>query len=102
MENPKDVVRKLNLYILQVISQLARNDIADTILRFDISREVAESLAKLNTAELDDLSMSPVFMFDINQKSILDALKDREQGHGYRSLHNSIVGVCALINDEDK
>ncbi len=97
MEDPRDLVVQLNLYFLQVISQLAKNDIADAMLRFEIPREIVEGIAKLNTAEIFELSKSPTFLFDINQNSILNALKDREQGNGFRNMHDSITSIASML-----
>ncbi len=105
METASGSVMQLNLYILQTISQLARADVAEAMLRFEISKDTAEALAKLNTAELFEISKSPVFLFEINQDSIINALKDREQGHGYRSMQKMIANISALtigVDNEKK
>lgn len=97
MEDPRELVVQLNLYILQTISQLARNDIVDAMLRFEISREIAEGISNLNTASLYEIAKCPTFLFSIDQKGIMEAVKDREQGHGFRSMQSSIKSISALI-----
>lgn len=100
-QEPRDLVVALNMYILGVISQIAKENVEDAMLRFGIDRATAVELSNLNLAEIFEIARSPTFLFKIDQDSIKDALKDRNLGTGYKKMHNSIVGIAALLKNND-
>lgn len=85
-------VTKLNLSMLVAISQAAHADVVDTMLRYRISKDVAEHLSKCDTAKLLELSQSPEFLFTVNEAAILAAIKDAQEQTGYESMHLAICG----------
>jgi flagellar transcriptional activator FlhD len=97
LQDQRDLVTALNLYILQIIAQIARDDLADACLRFGIGEDVARELASLNPAQLFEISRSPRFFFSVDEGLIRASMKDMAAGNGYGRMHKSITDITQLI-----
>ncbi len=93
----KDLVVTLNLYILQTIVDIARNrGIAEAELTFGIERDLVVRLYNLSLPSLSEIASSPAFLFSVNGEAIRNAVKDRHDGQGYRSMHHEIARLSAM------
>lgn len=97
LQDPRDLVTALNLYVLQVISEIARADVADACLRFGVEEEVAKKLAALNPAQIFEMSRSPRFFFAVDENLVRASLKDIAAGDGYGRMHESIANISKLM-----
>ncbi len=97
IQESRDLVVALNLYILQTIAQVAKEEIAQAMIRFGVSQTIAEELSLMNVAEIFEISRAPTFLFRIDQSGLVSALKDRRKGTEYEGIHNAIINMAALI-----
>jgi hypothetical protein len=100
-QEPRDWVVALNLYVLQTLCQIAKEEPAEAMIRFGVGKEVAVMLSGMNVAEIFEISRSPTFLFRIDQDGLLGALKDRKTGVGYNGIHDAIVNMAALMKEEE-
>lgn len=96
-QESRDLVVALNLYILQIISQVAKEDVAEAMIRFGVSQIIAEELSEMNVAEIFEISRAPSFLFKVDQSGLVSALKDRRKSTEYEGIHNAIVNMSTLI-----